>query len=63
MLGGKAYVAKRFIEIGNGRDVVSIDENTTQLINEMTHLAEGRYFLTKFYERAEETGTQVSAGT
>ncbi|KAJ7832306.1 hypothetical protein B0H13DRAFT_2289105 [Mycena leptocephala] len=61
MLGGKAYVAKRFIEIGNGRDVVSIDENTAQLINEMTRLAEGRYFLTKFYERAEETGTQVSA--
>ncbi|KAJ7909767.1 hypothetical protein B0H13DRAFT_2013664 [Mycena leptocephala] len=48
MLGGKTYVAKRFIEIGNGRDV-------------MTRLAEGRYFLTKFYERAEETGTQVSA--
>ncbi|KAJ6538059.1 hypothetical protein B0H19DRAFT_1270429 [Mycena capillaripes] len=61
MLGGQAYVAKRFIEIGNGRDVVSIDENSAQLTNEMKRLVQGKWFLTQFYERAEETGTQVSA--
>ncbi|KAJ7908245.1 hypothetical protein B0H13DRAFT_2498456 [Mycena leptocephala] len=45
---------------GKNQESISY-ENTAQLINEMTRLAQGRYFLTKFYERAEETGTQVSA--
>ncbi|KAJ6463845.1 kinase-like domain-containing protein [Mycena vitilis] len=60
-LGGKKYVAKRFFEIGNGRDVVSMDENSTQLTKEMIRLAQGQWFLNKFYERAEETSAQVSS--
>ncbi|KAJ7748307.1 kinase-like domain-containing protein, partial [Mycena maculata] len=54
------YVAKRFFEIGNGRGIVSIDENSTQLAKELTRLAQGDWFLNKFYERAEETSTEVS---
>ncbi|KAJ6474302.1 kinase-like domain-containing protein [Mycena sanguinolenta] len=61
MVGGKPYVAKRFFEIGNGRDNVSVDENSTQLTNEMVRLVKGQWFLNHFYERAEETGTQVSS--
>ncbi|KAJ7133796.1 kinase-like domain-containing protein [Mycena filopes] len=61
MIGGKAYVAKRFFEIGNGRDIVSLEENSAQLANEMTRLARGQWFLDRFYERAEETGTQVAS--
>ncbi|KAJ7486809.1 kinase-like domain-containing protein, partial [Mycena latifolia] len=56
------YVAKRFFEIGNGRDVVSMEENSIQLANEMSRLAQGQWFLDKFYERVEETATQVSSG-
>jgi hypothetical protein len=62
MVGGKLYVAKRFFEIGNGRDMVSMEENSTQLANEMARLVKGQWFLDKFYERVEETGTQVSSG-
>ncbi|KAJ7100704.1 kinase-like domain-containing protein [Mycena belliarum] len=61
LLNGVPYVAKRFFEIGNGRDIVSIDENTAQLTNEMSRLAQGQWFLDKFYERAEETETRVSS--
>ncbi|KAJ7729855.1 hypothetical protein DFH07DRAFT_781824 [Mycena maculata] len=60
LLNGEPYVAKRFFEIGNGRGIVSIDENSTQLAKELTRLAQGDWFLNKFYERAEETSTEVS---
>lgn len=63
MVGGMPYVAKRFFEIGNGRDIVSVDENGTQLANEMIRLAKGQWFLDRFYERVEETGMQASHGT
>jgi hypothetical protein len=62
MVGGKLYVANRFFGIGNGRDMVSMEENSTQLPNEMARLVKGQWFLDKFYERVEETGTQVSSG-
>ncbi|KAJ7257230.1 kinase-like domain-containing protein [Mycena haematopus] len=60
-IGGKDYVAKRFFEIGHGRDIVSVDQNSAQLANEMIRLAKGQWFLDHFYERVEETGTQVSS--
>ncbi|KAK7046460.1 kinase-like protein [Favolaschia claudopus] len=60
VVDGKSYVAKRFYEIGRGDGLVSIDENTVQLTNEMIRLAKGQWFLDKFYERAEETATSVT---
>ncbi|KAJ7449751.1 hypothetical protein B0H11DRAFT_2332079 [Mycena galericulata] len=46
--------------IGRGPECVSVDENATQLENEMIRLIQGQWFLDKFHARAEETETEVS---
>ncbi|KAJ7451474.1 kinase-like domain-containing protein [Mycena galericulata] len=60
MLDDEPYVAKRFFEVGRGPECVSVDENATQLENEMIRLIKGQWFLDKFHARAEETETEVS---
>ncbi|KAF7354438.1 Kinase-like protein [Mycena venus] len=60
LLDGKPYVAKRFFEVGNGPECVSLDENSSQLENEFIRLNQGQWFLDQFYARADETETEVS---
>ncbi|KAJ6500211.1 kinase-like domain-containing protein [Mycena vitilis] len=60
VLAGKAYVAKRFFEVGDGPESVSLRENAAQLENEFIRLKQGQWFLDKFYARAKETETEVS---
>ncbi|KAJ7613521.1 kinase-like domain-containing protein, partial [Roridomyces roridus] len=56
------YVAKKFFEIGRGRENVSMAENSRELASEIKRLTQGQWFLDKFYERAEETSTEEVIG-
>jgi hypothetical protein len=59
MLDDKSYVVKRFFNIGNGKDNVAIRENGDNLVQDLIRIKQGTYFLEKFYERADETETEV----
>ena len=63
MADGKQYVAKCFFKVGHGQDKVSMSENAVQLQNELRRLKQGSWFLDEFFERAEQTTTEVSGGT
>lgn len=45
-----------------GKDKVSAEENSKNLSQDFIRLKQGDFFLEKFYERAEETDTEVSRG-
>ncbi|KAK7684323.1 hypothetical protein QCA50_012647 [Cerrena zonata] len=54
------WVAKRFVNIGNGVDAVTPKENQDQLQAEASRICLGKAMLAAFYDRASETGTRIS---
>ncbi|KAJ7239469.1 kinase-like domain-containing protein [Mycena rebaudengoi] len=47
-IGEEQYVAKRFFEIGTGKDEVTIAQNTTNLELEVVRCEQARWFLNEF---------------
>ncbi|KAK0219338.1 hypothetical protein EDD85DRAFT_1029083 [Armillaria nabsnona] len=57
---GSRWVAKHFFNVGHSIEDVDIQENMTQLYEEVVTQKKGEYFLDKFYECAEETDISIS---
>ncbi len=57
---GSRWVAKHFFNVGHGIEDVDIQENMTELYEEVVTQKKGQYFLDRFYERAEETDISIS---
>ncbi|KAF8959843.1 hypothetical protein BDZ97DRAFT_1906085 [Flammula alnicola] len=59
-IGSDLYVAKRFFEIGSGREVTA-DENMANLENELIRLKNVEWFLSKFKALAKDRGVEFSS--
>lgn len=60
-IGSELYVAKRFFEIGSGREVTA-DENKANLEYELIRLKTAGWLLTKFKSLAKEYSIEHSSG-
>ncbi|TDL15501.1 kinase-like protein [Rickenella mellea] len=59
-MNGKAYVAKRFWEIGDGPEKVSRQKNADNLVAEFKRIKQAAWFLSQFCERAKEIGVEIA---
>ncbi|EDR04435.1 uncharacterized protein LACBIDRAFT_330566 [Laccaria bicolor S238N-H82] len=60
-IGSDLYVAKRFFDVGSGREVTA-EENTANLENELIRLKMVGWFLHKFKALAKEHSVEFSSG-
>lgn len=56
------YVAKQFFEIGKGEENVSLEDNLTALHRGVMNIVLATKAMKEFYQRADETGTEVARG-
>ncbi|KAK7473126.1 hypothetical protein VKT23_001227 [Stygiomarasmius scandens] len=58
---GERFVAKRFFNVGQGRDkMVDLSENTNYLLQEHSNILRGNMWLNEFYDLADEGNVEVS---
>lgn len=55
-------VAKRFFNVGNGLDVVDVEENKNELEKEAIRLSQTQYFYDRFQALAEERNVDIGDG-
>lgn len=61
-MDGKNYVAKHFFATEQGQSGITARENATALTQDLICLKQGGWLMSKFYERAATTGTEVAEG-
>ncbi|KAJ7789892.1 hypothetical protein B0H14DRAFT_3502355 [Mycena olivaceomarginata] len=58
---GQLYAFKRFKDVGLGKDIVSLDQNRTELILEVQRLVQLGWFYAEFERRANSGNVQIEA--
>ncbi|KIM35059.1 hypothetical protein M413DRAFT_79793 [Hebeloma cylindrosporum] len=61
-IGSTLYVAKRFFEIGDGKDDVSAADNKKYLMSELDRLKMTAWFLRNFKSHAKQNNVEISTG-
>lgn len=61
-LNDKFYVAKQFFDVGKGAEVVTVDDNASQLEAEIYRLKRGSWFWQWFKEAAHHRHCEIPTG-